>query len=195
MIAYIKGKVIKKSLNSIIIATNGIGYEVFIPLNNLARIFQGDELELYTYLHIREDLMQLYGFFDWAEREVFLLLINVSGVGPKAALAILSHISVKQLQVAIASGDIQLLTKLPGIGKKTAQRLVVELKDKMQGSLSDGEDVTEDFITDNEIIAALTSLGYQVAEVKKIIPQLLKENPDADETTLIKKGLQILAKI
>lgn len=197
MIAYLKGKIFQKTVNSIIIETNGIGYEVFIPTNQLNKYSQGIEIELFTYLHTREDLLQLYGFSNWDEKELFLLLINISGIGPKAALSILSHGSLKQLKTAIGSGDINFLTKLPGIGKKTAQRLIVELKDKMQIVSAEKVEMPEDgLITNNsDIISALNGLGYQETEIKKIYPQLIKENPDADESTLIKKALQLLARI
>jgi len=196
MIAYIKGKIIRKNITSIIIETSGLGYEVYVSLNNLHKYQLGEEVALVTYLHIREDLMQLYGFEDWEERDIFLLLINVSGVGPKGAMAILSHISIEQLKIAIATENLDVLTKLPGIGKKTAQRLLIELKDKMPVVPNEYEAVTGvSTVVGNELVEVLVSLGYQPLEVKKIIPQLLRDNPDADESVLIKKALQVLAKI
>ncbi|MFZ5943311.1 MAG: Holliday junction branch migration protein RuvA [Bacillota bacterium] len=196
MIAYIKGKILKKNLNSVIINNNDIGYEVHVPISSLYKFNPGDEIELVTYLHVREDIMQLYGFLSWEVREIFLLLINVSGIGPKGALSILSHISIDQLRTAISNEDINLLTKLPGLGKKTAQRLVVELKDKMEFK-SDyvGLVSPQESTDDNEIVLALISLGYQHADVRKIIPGLYQENPGATEGELIKKALQILAKL
>lgn len=195
MIVYIKGKVLKKNNASIVITTNSIGYEVFVPLNNLYSYQEGEEVELITYLHLREDLMQLYGFQSWQERDVFLLLINVSGVGPKGAMAILSNISIEKLKQAIGTEDINVLTKLPGVGKKTAQRLIIELKDKIPGSPDvEGETATGS-VTGNDLLTALVSLGYQSLEVKSIIPRLLKEYPDKDEAFLLKKALQILARV
>jgi len=196
MIAYVKGKIIRKNTTSLIIATNGLGYEVYVPLTNFYKYQLGDEIELVTYMHTREDLMQLYGFEKWEERDIFLLLINVSGVGPKGALAILSHITIENLKAAIGTENLDVLTKLPGIGKKTAQRLIIELKDKMPVALSDSEEiVSESSVTGSDLLSALVSLGYQPLEIKKIIPQLLKDNPNADEAFLLKKALQILARI
>lgn len=196
MIAYVKGKIIKKNNASLVIAVNGIGFEVFVPLNNFYNYQEGEEAELITYLHIREDLMQLYGFQNWDEREIFLLLINVSGVGPKGALAILSNITIERLKQAIKNEDVSALIKLPGIGKKTAQRLIIELKDKMPDVLSVEEEIAETgSVTGNDLLSALVSLGYQPLEVKKIIPQLLKEYPNRDEAFILKKALQILARV
>ncbi|KJS85714.1 MAG: hypothetical protein JM58_07915 [Peptococcaceae bacterium BICA1-8] len=196
MIAYIKGKLLKKNTASLIIENNGLGYEIYVPANCFHKYRDGEEIELVTYLHVREDLIQLYGFSGWDEKEIFLLLINVSGVGPKGALAILSHVSIEELKVAIVTEDINVLTKLPGIGKKTAQRLIIELKDKIPTTIYNFEEVKSEItITGNAILAALVSLGYQPLEVKKIIPLLLKDYPNSDEAFLIKKALQILAKI
>ncbi|NLT96397.1 MAG: Holliday junction branch migration protein RuvA [Clostridia bacterium] len=198
MIAYLKGKIIKKNSSSLVVANNGVGYEVFVPLNNLYGFREGEEIELITYLHIREDLMQLYGFQNWQERDIFLLLINVSGVGPKGALTILSHISTEKLKQAICSEDVSVLTKLPGIGKKTAQRLIIELKDKLPAGIAsyqEGELESAGSAVENDLLTALVSLGYQPTEVKKLIPQLLKEFPDKDEAFILRKALQILARL
>ena len=196
MIAYIKGKILKKNATSLIMENNGLGYEIYVPANSFYKYRDGEEIELVTYLHVREDLIQLYGFSGWDEKEIFLLLINVSGVGPKGALAILSHVSIEELKAAIVTEDINVLTKLPGIGKKTAQRLIIELKDKIPKTIYNFEEVkSESTITGNAILAALVSLGYQPLEVKKIIPLLLKDYPNSDEAFLIKKALQILARI
>ena len=122
MIAYIKGKILKKNATSLIMENNGLGYEIYVPANSFYKYRDGEEIELVTYLHVREDLIQLYGFSGWDEKEIFLLLINVSGVGPKGALAILSHVSIEELKAAIVTEDINVLTKLPGIGKKKIGR-------------------------------------------------------------------------
>lgn len=198
MIAYVKGKIIKinSTSSSLIIATNGLGYEVFVSLNNLHKYQKRDEVEFFTYLHTREDLAQLYGFESWEEREVFLLLINVSGIGPKGAMGILSHITIEKLKTAIVTENIDVLITLPGVGKKTAQRLIIELKDKISATIPDPiETIDESQKTGSDLLQALVALGYQQFEVKKIIPQLLKDNPNKDEAFLLKKALQILARI
>jgi len=200
MIAYVKGKILRKNASSLIIENNGLGYEIYVPANSFYKYRDGEEIELVTYLHVREDLIQLYGFLGWDEKEIFLLLINVSGVGPKGALAILSNVSIEELKTAIVTENINVLTQLPGIGKKTAQRLIIELKDKIpiaiNIAINNFEEVkSERTITGNTILAALVSLGYQPLEVKKILPQLLQDNPNSDEAFLIKKALRILARI
>lgn len=196
MISYIKGQLIKKTANSVIINANGLGYEVFVPTVLLTRLPSNlTEIELFTYLQVKEDVLQLYGFSTWEEKEFFMLLLGVSGIGPKGALTIMSYGSLEQLQKAIALGDLNFLTKLPGIGKKTAQRLIVELKEKVQTFLpAEVSETTSDSPVENDLFAALNALGYQTAEINKILPRLLKENPNADEPTLIKKALQLLAK-
>ncbi|MGI6226747.1 MAG: Holliday junction branch migration protein RuvA [Peptococcales bacterium] len=196
MIAYVKGKIIRKNQNSLVIVANDLGYEVYVSLHNFYKYHEGDEIELVTYLHTREDLIQLYGFENWEEREVFLLLINVSGVGPKGAIGILSNITIDRLKEAILTENIGILTKLPGVGKKTAQRLIIELKDKIPETTSITNEISdENLVAGSDLLQALISLGYQSHEVKQIIPKLLKDNPNADEAFLIKRALQILAKI
>lgn len=200
MISYIKGKIIKRFSNSIIIENNGLGYEVFINANK-PYINENSEIELYTHLHIREDAWTLYGFLTWEEKEIFLLLINVSGIGPKVALSIISHSSLSQLKRSIATGNTDGLVKIPGIGNKTAQRIVVELKDKMADfilSSTGEEEINNDdtlAVDNNTVFEGLKALGYQPQEIKRVLPLVLKDIPEADETTLIKKALQLLARI
>lgn len=198
MISYIKGKIIKRLPTSLIIENNGLGYEVFLNINNPS-MYEDYEIELYTYLHVREDAWTLYGFLSWEEKELFLLLLNVSGIGPKVALSIISYSSLSQLKRAIATGNTDWLMKIPGIGKKTSQRIVVELKDKMVDFIlpSEGAEEEDDILAtdNNSVLEGLKALGYQPMEIKKILPLVLRDNPEADEVTLIKKALQLLAKI
>ena len=197
MISYLKGKVLHKSAASAVILAGNIGYEVILTANKLLRLAPMQEVELYTYLHVREDAMQLYGFDYWEEREFFLLLLNVSGVGPKVAMTILGQSTISGLHRAIAEENITFLTKVPGIGKKTAQRLVLELKDKLP-------EESFDFAAagDNEPAAAagpsaaknLLTLGYHESEIRSIYPQLKDVINEGDEQAVIKKALQLLAK-
>ena len=134
MINFLKGILEEISPTNITVLVNGVGYSVSIPLStfdNLPKI--GSECKILTYLHVREDILQIYGFITHEERDLFKLLITISGIGPKMALTILSGISVENLKNAIATGDTQLLSKTPGIGKKTAQRIVIELKERVGG--------------------------------------------------------------
>lgn len=196
MISYISGNVIRKNINSIILFVNGIGYEVFVPRLLQESLSVDDKLEIYTYLHVREDAWHLYGFKSWQEKEYFTLLLSVSGIGPKGALAIISSVTLEQLNSAILNENVTFLTKLPGIGKKTAQRLIVELKEKINIEIGEEElTVSDNIASGNSVVEALLALGYERSEIDKVYPKLIKNNKDADETTLIKLGLKLLAKI
>lgn len=181
MIAYIQGIVSEKSPTRTVIDVNGIGYEILIPISSYDKIGAvGETSRLLTYQHVREDVLQLFGFSTPEEREMFLLLISISGIGPKSALGIISSISVKDLKQAIAHENITLLTAVPGIGKKTAQRIVVELKDKVDkmGTTRDsvsGLPVTGSSQTADEAMMALISLGYHKAIAEKAIVRALQE--------------------
>ena len=197
MISYLKGKIIKRLPTSVIIENNGLGYEVFLNVNSPS-MYEKNEIELHTYLHVREDAWTLYGFLTWEEKELFLLLLNVTGIGPKVALSIISHSSLSQLKRSIATGNTEGLIKIPGIGKKTSQRIVVELKDKMADFILPAQRTEEEdnLTTDNNaVFEGLKALGYQPLEIRKVLPLVLRDNSEADEATLIKKALQLLAKI
>ena len=189
MIAYIKGKIINKTNRSIVVLTGGIGYEVFLPLKQLETIKINDEKELFIYSHIKEDMFDLYGFSKEEEMDFFKKVISVSGVGPKSALNILGLTSVEDLKRAIASEDPSLLQKVSGIGKKTAERLVVELKEKFITDLSDAAASTDE---GKQVVEALVSLGYKQLEAQEIIKHLPKE--ESDLATKIKQALQFINK-
>ena len=197
MIAYIQGTIAEKNPTRAVIDVQGIGYEILIPVSSYDTLgAKGESVKLLTYLHVREDMMQLFGFATAEERELFLMLISVSGIGPKSALGILSSVTVKDLKQAIVHEDFNLLTAVPGIGKKTAQRIVVELKEKIsklptfEGSavrtLSTKEQVTD------EAMMALISLGYVKLVAEKAITKALRENPEKTFTLqeLIKTALR-----
>ncbi|MBI3359441.1 MAG: Holliday junction branch migration protein RuvA [Nitrospirae bacterium] len=195
MIASINGIVTAKSLDSLIIEVGGIGYQVFIPLSTyyqLPEIKSPVSLHIHTY--VREDALQLYGFFTFLEKRLFLLLMGVSGVGPKLARNILSGIEVSELLIAIQKGAVERLRLIPGVGPKMAGRLVLELKEKVL-SLAEMTEVlvkTENPISD-DAISALMNLGYSQREAQKAIGQILKEEACTIEA-LIKKALQMLSK-
>ena len=202
MISYLKGKVLHKTAASAVILAGNIGYEVLLPVNRLVSIIPQEDIELYTYLDVREDAIQLYGFDSWEEREFFLMLLNVSGVGPKVALTILGQGTVNGLHRAIAEENIAFLTKVPGVGKKTAQRLVLELKDKLPQESFDfaagGEEMSpvlqETEVAKNDIYAVLLALGYHENEIRSIYPQLKPVIEQGDEQAVIKRALQLLTK-
>ena len=202
MISYLKGTVLHKTAGSVMLLCGAIGYEVQLPANRLLQYNQQQQCEFYIYYHQREDAVQLFGFDSWAEREFFMTLLNVSGIGPKGALAIIGQSTLSGLYQAIAGENVEFLTKVPGIGKKTAQRLVLELKDKLPVSALEqftaaGLELPEPAaapLMKDDITDVLLSLGYHESEVRKIYPEL-KKMQGQDEQTIIKKALQLLARI
>ncbi len=195
MIAHIRGILIRKSPTRVIVDTAGVGYELLISVNCADRLpGKGQEVRLDTYLHVREDIMQLYGFADEAEKEMFLLLISISGIGPKLALTILSGRGATEIRNLVSRGDVAALTTIPGIGRKTAERIVVELRDKFS-SLSEMEDTAGLSTPQAEAVKALVALGYsrQIAEkaLKKAISDF-DADPDSVQN-LIKTALKILS--
>ncbi len=169
MYSYISGELVDVLADSIVVDNHGIGYEFHVSKNTLYHLQGiGNQVKVYTYLHVREDAMQLFGFSSKEEREFFQLLINVNGIGPKGALAILSVMSLSDLRFAILSEDEKALSSAPGIGKKTAQRLILDLKDKIDQIASDG---LNQMVTDSpeasiktDVIEAMTSLGYSASD-------------------------------
>lgn len=178
MIGYVRGTVSHILIDFCFIDVQGIGYRVFITTSTRTKLLAGQEVTLFTYLNIREDAMQLYGFPTQSEYELFLQLISVAGIGPKVALGIMSAITVESLCAAIHQKNIPTLTKLPGIGKKTAERLILELHDKMSSVLSpiDVLDTSEIVSNDNDVFKeasqALIALGYTQAEFDPILRKL-----------------------
>ena len=203
MISYIKGEIIAQNENSVVVLTNGIGYEIFLPGVRSLSYQKGQEAEFFVYLYLREDMLQLYGFNDWQERETFLMLITVSGIGPKAAMAILGELTALGLYQALVQENVNLLTKVPGIGKKTAQRLVLELKDKLEKKFGSelvgvsAESTEEEFTTGmslakDDVFQALEALGSQERETRKIYPKLKSLIGEVSEQEIIKKALLLL---
>ena len=206
MISCLKGELFHKSPEKATILVNGVGYEVFLSATSLEKLPQlGEEVFLHTYTHVREDALMLFGFADTDEKKMFLLLINVSGVGPKLALSILSGIRPLDLARSIATKDVTRLTGLSGVGKKTAERLCLDLKDKV-GIIAGGDEELPDFTAgsqvegskDKDVISALVNLGYPqnrayiaLSEVKRrFAPEALAEMRVED---LIRETLRSLA--
>lgn len=172
MIAYIKGQLAEVNTDSIVVEHHGLGYQIFVPTSVLDQVpMVGDDIKVYTYLYVREDLMCLYGFMSKDDLNIFKLLISVSGIGPKGALGILSAITPDNLRFAVLAGDAKTISKAPGIGAKTAQRLIIELKDKLKlEDMMEQSDVgavaAASVASDskNEAVLALVALGYSQAE-------------------------------
>jgi Holliday junction DNA helicase RuvA len=174
MYEYIKGSYKGFYKDYVVIENNGIGYKIYVPGSTLTKLPKsGDEVQLYTYQMVREDFIGLYGFISREELEMFLLLLNINGVGAKAALSIQSILDVERLQFAIAVGDEASLTRAPGVGKKTAQRIILELKDKMKKVRGNTEEISIEDTARNSVytdaVEALMALGYSEKECVSVL--------------------------
>ena len=197
MIDYIRGEIVECTPATAVIETQGVGYLLNISLNTYSQIEALAEARLYVYEAIREDALQLYGFFDKEERELFLLLITVPGIGGNTARMILSAFSPAELCSAIAAGNEQLLKSVKGIGLKTAQRIIVDLQSKIKsGSLTPTAGTTSQIALQNEVmdgaVAALIMLGFQQAASAKAVQAILKNEPEASVEKVIKIALKML---
>ncbi len=196
MIGRLTGRLLEKQPTRVILDVQGVGYDVAIPVSTYQALSGAKEqVTLLTYLYVREDLLQLYGFRTAEEKELFLKLIAVSGVGPKVAIGILSSATPSEFRNSIVSNDIARLKALPGIGKKTAERLILELKDKLGGPSGDNAampSLTVQTSASEEAKLALLSLGYNRVAVEKIMGRLTGAQPDANVETLIREALQRL---
>ncbi len=198
MIGFLRGKVAGLKTDYCLLDVGGVGYRVFIPNNTRCKLTLNETAMLYTYMNVYQDGITLYGFYTEEEYDVFQLLIGVSGIGPKVALGILSAITVNALCKAIQNKQATLLTKLPGIGKKSAERLILELKDKMALAASDDEvlslsmegEVADDILS--EATAALTALGYSQAEITPVLKKAAKGKSTEEIVKLALKELSHL---
>jgi Holliday junction DNA helicase RuvA len=192
MISFLRGKIIHKSLNSAILEVNNIGYQIFAGENFLAELRLNAEAEIYTHHTIREDASDLYGFKNSEDLELFGLLLTVSGVGPKSALGVLSLASAGDIKEAIARDDASLLTKVSGIGKKTAERVVLELKNKIIRTAGTTTVLSSLTSGSSDEIDALMSLGYSLSEAREALNALGSEIMDSGER--VKAALKKMAK-
>lgn len=193
MISYLRGKIIDKSNpGTFVIDVNGVGYQVE---TSLATFFKVEDLEqevcLFIHMIVREDAHLLFGFYDQEERNLFKNLIKVNGVGPKLAITILSSINPSEFAQAIDQQNSHILSKIPGIGKKTAERLMIEMKGKIEALSFTSLQSTNDNLVPNEAIEALQALGYQYKEASKVINKIFDETKNSAQ--LIREGLQILS--
>ena len=179
MIAMVTGTIAASGSDYVIVDAHGVGYMIFVPKPLLARLNDGDHVTLYTNLVVREDSMTLYGFESWAQRLLFDQLLAVSGIGPKVAMNLLSSLSPDDLRSALASGDVVRLSKVPGIGRKTAERMVLELKGKIdpRGTLGGSSGAAGG--RDSELIDILTGLGYSAAEANAAVASIPANAPDS----------------
>lgn len=193
MIAHLQGKLVEKTPTDVVIDCGGVGYHVNISLHTYSLLPNTDFIKLFTYLQIKEDSHTLFGFIEKSEREIFKLLISVSGIGASIARTMLSSLEPKQIINAIASGDVVTIQSIKGIGAKTAQRVILDLKDKVL-KLYDIDEVsmTQSNTNRDEALSALEVLGFVRKTSEKIIEKIVKEDPDASVETIIKKALKSL---
>jgi len=192
MIEYIYGSVVEKKTNYCIIDINGMGYNIIISLNafnNLPDI--NEKVKILTYFSVSENNQSLFGFTDRGEKDLFLLLIGVSGIGPKTAINMLSAVPPKEFKNRLIAGEVKMLTSLPGIGPKTARRIIVELKDKFIDSGNEELPIEEDN-TNTDAFYALRSLGFRSNDIRRVVNEVLKENKDLKTELVIKESLKLL---
>ncbi len=201
MIAFLSGKLLEKGANSVIIDVGGVGYEVAIPLSTFYQLGEaGSDVQLRIYTHVREDAFQLFGFSTTRDRDLFLKLIAVQGVGARSAITMLSGMNADEIITAIRANNLAKLTAIPGVGKKTAERLVVELRDKIAdiagsaeaiaaaGAVGNGDGVFDD------ALSALVNLGYQKNAAEKALQQAAESGTEMSVQKLLKAALQRLAR-
>ena len=207
MIAHLSGTLLAKQATSVILDVGGVGYEVTIPVTTFYDMEEpGSQIQLRVYTHVREDALQLFGFRTARERELFTLLISVSGIGPKSAIAMLSGMSADEIITAIRTNNLARLTAIPGLGKKTAERLVIELRDKMAAlsspaleetiaaaATAGGAAPTEDTLRE-DALSALVNLGYAKPAAEKAIAQAMHEGGDLSVELILRRSLRALSK-
>lgn len=201
MIGFLSGKILEKDANTVIVDVQGVGYEVTIPLSTFYELGEiGSEIKLRIFTHVREDALQLFGFKTARERDLYLKLISVQGIGAKSGITMLSGMSADEIVSAIRTNNITRLTAIPGVGKKTAERLVVELRDKI-GELSVGAAAgsasapaaSTDAVFD-DALSALVNLGYQRNAAEKALQESAREGTELTVQKLLRSALQRLAK-
>jgi holliday junction DNA helicase RuvA len=183
MIATLRGEVSQIEENALILEVGGVGLRVFTPAPLRGQMKVGEVILLYTHLAVREDALTLYGFETQSDRELFTILLGVDGVGPKVALSVLSTMTLDAVQRAIFADEAELLSRVPGVGKKTAQKMALHLKDKLKPTDALGKIATMSD-KDSEVLAALTALGYSVVEAQAAIQSIAKDAPDDVEERL-----------
>lgn len=203
MISFLSGTILEKESNTVIVDVNGVGYEVTVPLTTYYELGEkGSPVELRIFTYVREDTLQLYGFKTRREKALYLKLISVQGIGAKSGIAMLSGMNADEIMLAIRTDDLARLTSIPGVGKKTAERMVIELRDKLddigvselpqyadqKGAGESGNEVFDD------ALSALVNLGYQAKAAKNALRSAVDDGCEIDVQKLLRRGLQILAK-
>lgn len=193
MITHIQGKLVEKNPTDVVIDCNGVGYLLNISLHTYSQIPNQEHLKLYTHLQVKEDSHTLYGFSSTGERQIFRLLISVSGIGASTARTMLSSLTPKQVREAIALEDVALIQSVKGIGLKTAQRVVIELKDKVLKAQDIDEGITfQNNTSKDEALSALEVLGYAKKQSERVVNTIISNNQDATVEAIIKEALKKL---
>ena len=198
MIGFLRGRLLRASPERLLVDAGGVGYEVAVSLftfSELERSGAGSEVELHVHTHVREDQLALYGFATDGEKELFERLITVSGIGPRLAQTILSGLPAPDLLQAIAAGDIARLTRIPGVGKKTAERMVVDLRDKLQALAREAAPAAPTAASDDDLVAALVNLGYKPAQAEKAVLDARRDAPGATFHELLPLALRRLSRV
>ncbi|GAB4253954.1 MAG: Holliday junction branch migration protein RuvA [Acidobacteriota bacterium] len=196
MIARLRGNLLEKSADRIVLDVHGVGYEVTIPFSTYYELPDvGQEVSLHIYTHVREDALSLFGFRTRKEKEIFQHLIQIAGIGPRLAVTILSGLPIDELLQAIVGGDVARLCSIPGVGKKTAERVVLELRERL-GSLAEGVPGGGEVVADpvaRDVSSALINLGYPRAKAESVVSRLLREGTWDSFEALLKGALKELA--
>ena len=194
MIDQISGKIISINDNYVVLRVGGLGIRVNISANFASKLVNEDLITLVTYLNVREDALDLYGFKNDSERNLFLMLISISGIGPKLAVSILSGLELEELKSNILSGDIKSLTSIPGVGAKTAKRIIIELKDKLSNTTTTELGFEDDFASkiSKDVLSALVGLGYSESMATEVIKRINPAKSNKSIESLIKESLKIL---
>jgi Holliday junction DNA helicase RuvA len=195
VIAQLRGRLLRKEPQEAVVDVGGVGYRVTIPLSTFYRIGEpGSEVTLLTHTHVREDALALFGFLTPVEQALFERLIAVSGVGPKLAVGVLSGIEAPDLVTALRANDLARLTRIPGVGKKTAERLVLELKDKLQELPSSAAAPTAPGGAADDIVSALVHLGYSRPEAERAAERAMREHSEGRFEDLLRFALQVVSR-
>jgi len=196
MYSFLRGKLVEKDPSKVVIDVQGVGYQLLVPLSTFSECPDvGQPIELKTYLHVREDILGLYGFYCTDEKKMFLALLSISGVGPKVALNIVSHLPFSDLKHIIAEEDTLLLQRVPGVGKKMASRIILELKEKIKDDMDPkniGES-SEKMRSFEDALLALISLGYKRSIAEGALKKVIQKNEKLDVEQSIRLGLQVLS--
>ena len=198
MIAQIRGQLVEKRPGAVVVETQGIGYQLFVSLSTFYDLPEANQgVRLHTYTHVREDLLQLFGFSTFLEKEIFQILIGVSGIGPKLALNILSGIAPAELIASLQAEDVARLTTIPGVGRKTAERLVFDLKEKI-GKIAVRDEAPKEAKRKKDqvvedVVSALVNLGYRKNQAEAVVELVWRQRPEASLEEVLKASLRALA--